>query len=1562
MATTKKPIAESEEITEITAAQQTRLAALKELGQDLIKANKAYAAAKQAGNADRAEKLKAMISKIAAQKNRLAPLGEDDESTSVDEGTTEKLLRRFVPGQANKQIGSKIKDQQFDQIMAIDGDKSPENDAAIARSKRNIKRLNAVGKDNQVEEGQINEWAGSDVQYFVYLFGKDGNFTEEPSSYDNRSDAITYACDMPSIGYVVVGVNRYTDKVKVIRSDFDVDVERAQELAFKMKALEHMKQNFDALTNKNPDTDLEEGAKGKAFTFNDCIAAVSAIVEPHGFSIKGRGRTTVIWVNDQTKGFVEIELSVEDPKWVGWAEGRVGKNDKLNYGSSGNDPIEHIPGSIASLFEDDEDQDEGYGGGDTEPLGWQQDNIEEETMTNEPGLDEARDSGYGDMSKPYGVRWTAFAGREGRQVNKQKFFGTQAQMDKFTDKLVLTDGFYQIDSWCFPREEEKVTEGEEGAGEQFHVYHKIKGDRMGGPDYDFEKSFPTKETADEYVAKQGKQKNSFHSKIVVNDKRHARLQKQLANESEVREIGPNEGVDDSNDAASYEYDPAKLVQLATAYSPKSGAGREVKRFLDDPEALPYSIDDVIALIDEAYYEALENGIEGPRYPEELADLKFFQQAVKKCRGAKVTEASYAKKGVGNGKDSSPANINIGAVPGSDEHTISHWTGKKHIPLSKANGWDAAVQAAHKHSKELGVPLDRDLRGTKVDEAFKKENPNSQERTDRSRAGVRIKTPEGVGVIVAEYKVPTFSATVPFKRTVRVKLEDGKTKEFDYKACKVSKLATESEPTFGEPVEEGLISANKLSDEEIQSLIPPDEFESKKLSEKTESLLLTTMRQRNVGLTGALARVKQFKRDNGFKNNNLLGGMASMFGEDATDRTRSKTVYPNATVIKTKKGREVGEIYKEEGKEFPWGCFHYGEDGGDHGMASREEALDCLREMHDSYVQNRTGGMKSGAEFKPVAEGNEGVDQVCMTVPLFIRCLEWAKESAPDDIALHQFTENIVAQDGCLDVEDYEGLIPAGDEAEPVDESEETGRPADANFMKWVRANKPGVIQSKDPAAWTQANKDYARSLRNKYKDITPDATDVDPVDEGIVDRFKRGRQAERRAGEEWQKAIDADKAGGAGSKEGDKHFNNSRRFSNLLRTDKGKMMNTEGVEAGQADQTPVTYEGRTIGHIELDDDGDLMGVVYSNNPQSKRPWELYGHTDEQSLKAEMIDLFNKKGRAGLGKVSEETEQVDEISDAAAKRLLQARMNNAWSARDKAADINSTEDDINAAGEADDKKFGAFNAVGKRAQRKYGPQLGMREGTSQIKFGSDDNGWYYVDGHGDKTGGYESKAAAVAAARDAGLYEDASCGGTSSGSVATGAVGGKKRPKDSIFAGKENEGEVVTELDNGPGGRVKTDKINYDYTRNSTGGIPSDELAQRKADQIGWRDDVAAQKKREKEWAKALMPQKEVKPKRLTPKPRVAHFKSDQARSPLEQKAKDAMFQVWQAIAPDIRSAWGADSEEVEDELSDPYTVAEWCYDANRLTEFGDLTQEEEDEILNKLSRRTLARLASNFGI
>lgn len=73
-----------------------------------------------------------------------------------------------------------------------------------------------------------------------------------------------------------------------------------------------------------------------------------------------------------------------------------------------------------------------------------------------------------------------------------------------------------------------------------------------------------------------------------------------------------------------------------------------------------------------------------------------------------------------------------------------------------------------------------------------------------------------------------------------------------------------------------------------------------------------------------------------------------------------TVYPNATVIKSKNGRPVGEIYQDGNS---WGCFHYRADRGYDMIDSREDAIQALKDLHQE-----TGRGGPDYTIKGVAEG------------------------------------------------------------------------------------------------------------------------------------------------------------------------------------------------------------------------------------------------------------------------------------------------------------------------------------------------------------------------------------------------------------------------------------------------------------------------------------------------------------------------------------------------------------------------------------------------------------------
>lgn len=64
-------------------------------------------------------------------------------------------------------------------------------------------------------------------------------------------------------------------------------------------------------------------------------------------------------------------------------------------------------------------------------------------------------------------------------------------------------------------------------------------------------------------------------------------------------------------------------------------------------------------------------------------------------------------------------------------------------------------------------------------------------------------------------------------------------------------------------------------------------------------------------------------------------------------------------------------------------------------------------------------------FSEKAEKEEGPFHLEISIPLLLRSLEWAREEAKDDIELHEYVENMIAN-GHLRIlvsSDYEKLLP-----------------------------------------------------------------------------------------------------------------------------------------------------------------------------------------------------------------------------------------------------------------------------------------------------------------------------------------------------------------------------------------------------------------------------------------------------------------------------------------------------------------------------------------------------------
>jgi len=83
--------------------------------------------------------------------------------------------------------------------------------------------------------------------------------------------------------------------------------------------------------------------------------------------------------------------------------------------------------------------------------------------------------------------------------------------------------------------------------------------------------------------------------------------------------------------------------------------------------------------------------------------------------------------------------------------------------------------------------------------------------------------------------------------------------------------------------------------------------------------------------------------------------------DFISKIKSKPIHPDATIIKTKKGKSIGEIYPTNDGDGSWGAFLYKANRGYRGQESREDAILALKDLY--YIE-------TGRSRSEVSEGLE----------------------------------------------------------------------------------------------------------------------------------------------------------------------------------------------------------------------------------------------------------------------------------------------------------------------------------------------------------------------------------------------------------------------------------------------------------------------------------------------------------------------------------------------------------------------------------------------------------------
>lgn len=143
--------------------------------------------------------------------------------------------------------------------------------------------------------------------------------------------------------------------------------------------------------------------------------------------------------------------------------------------------------------------------------------------------------------------------------------------------------------------------------------------------------------------------------------------------------------------------------------------------------------------------------------------------------------------------------------------------------------------------------------------------------------------------------------------------------------------------------------------------------------------------------------------------------------------------------------------------------------------------------HAEDLSKKTG-QKHEVKFERAAvvkEDTEGKDTVKLEIPALIRALEWAREDAEDDVAIHKFVEKLINHEGTVDMEFFsEGVVPSADRK--VDKN---GRPYPAHRVQ-VGTNESTNHLPQEAVG--KSNKKIAEMLKNDLQRVGIKLKDADP--------------------------------------------------------------------------------------------------------------------------------------------------------------------------------------------------------------------------------------------------------------------------------------------------------------------------------------------------------------------------------------------------------------------------------------------------------------------------------------
>lgn len=142
--------------------------------------------------------------------------------------------------------------------------------------------------------------------------------------------------------------------------------------------------------------------------------------------------------------------------------------------------------------------------------------------------------------------------------------------------------------------------------------------------------------------------------------------------------------------------------------------------------------------------------------------------------------------------------------------------------------------------------------------------------------------------------------------------------------------------------------------------------------------------------------------------------------------------------------------------------------------------------HAEELTKKTG-QKHEVKFERAAvvkEDTEGKDSVTLEIPALIRALEWAREDAEDDVAIHKFVEKLINHEGTVDMGFFsEGVVPSADRK--VDRN---GRPYPARQVH-IGTNESETLNVGD-TVWAKDQKLSYKTHSGKILSISKETVTV----------------------------------------------------------------------------------------------------------------------------------------------------------------------------------------------------------------------------------------------------------------------------------------------------------------------------------------------------------------------------------------------------------------------------------------------------------------------------------------